>query len=140
MFLSACKRRLAILWFVAWVGLVLVLVVQSVLGKYGDKVEEAWAWFLPSVMPTLLLIVGVLVVDFRANVSDKKVTPFMYRMTFGVSAFYLLLVALVPLLDPFTAMRPLEMMKVSNLWLGPVQGVAAAALGAFFIHGERELA
>ena len=138
MFLSACKRRLAVLWFAAGGGLVLILVVQSVLGKYGDSVEEAWAWFLPTVMPTLLLIVGVLVVDFRTTVRDKKVTPFMYRLALGVSAFYLLLVALVPLLDPFTAMRPLEMMKVSNLWLGPVQGVAAAALGAFFIYGERE--
>ena len=32
-----------------------------------------------------------------------------------------------------TSFGPLELMKVSNLWLVPLQGLVSAAIGAFFI-------
>lgn len=39
---------------------ILILVVQSLLGTFGDKVQEVWGWALPTIMPTLAMIVTVL--------------------------------------------------------------------------------
>jgi hypothetical protein len=33
-------------------------------------------------------------------------------------------------------MQPIDLLKTSNLWLAPLQGLAAAALGAFFVKGK----
>ena len=89
-------------------------------------------------MPTLSLIIGVLVLDTTSTGgTDKKVELFIYRLAFGLSTFYLVLVALTPLVQPFTGLSPLELMKRSNLWLGPLQGLVAAVLAAFFVKGER---
>ena len=134
----ACRKRLAILWFVGGLALFALLVFQSAFGKYGSKADEAWGWFLPTVMPVLSLIVGVLVLDAAsAGRGDTRIDRFMFRLAFGLSAVYLVLVALVPLIQPFTGLSPLELMKRSSLWLGPLQGLVAAALGAFFVKGER---
>ena len=46
-----------------------------------------------------------------------------------------LVVALSILLHPVSSMTPLELMEASNMWLGPLQGLVTAALGAFF-RGE----
>ena len=50
----------------------------------------------------------------------------------GVSVFYLAMVSLTLLVQPFLTTPALELMQRSNLWLGPLQGLAAATLGAFF--------
>jgi ABC-type uncharacterized transport system YnjBCD permease subunit len=133
-----CKMRLAVLWFAASLALLILLVLQSVLGKYGTQAQDAWAWFLPTIMPTLSLIIGVLVLDATsASYADGKVDRFVFRLTYGLSAFYLALVALTPLIQPFTSSATVDLMKRSNLWLGPLQGLVAAALAAFFVRGER---
>lgn len=137
--IKACKKRLAVLWFSFGLALFVLLVLQSISGKFGPKVEEAWAWFLPTLMPTLSLIVGVLVLDITSpKQRDKRVDPFLFRLAFGLSAIYLVLVAFIPLLQPFTGIPTVDLMKRSNLWLGPLQGVVTAALGAFFVKGARE--
>jgi len=62
----------------------------------------------------------------------------MFRLSFTLSAVYLFVVALTVLLQPFAEATPFEIMKASNLWLGPFQGLVSAALGAFFIRGESD--
>ena len=65
MTLTKSKWVFASIWL-GGAGLVfLILVVQSLVGRYGSQSEAAWAWYLPTVMPTLSLIIGVLATDFR---------------------------------------------------------------------------
>jgi hypothetical protein len=137
--LKTCKKRLAILWFTVGLILFVVLSIQTALGtKFADKEGEAWGWFLPTMWPTLSLIIGVLLLDATFPTgTDKQIERFFFWLTFGLSAFYLTLVALTILMQPFTGLTLLELMKRSNLWLGPIQGLVAAALGAFFVKGER---
>jgi hypothetical protein len=134
---KTCRTRLATLWFVGSLILLVLLVLQSVFGKYGAKSEEAWAWFLPTLMPTLSLMVGVFVLDATTGGTDKLVDRFIFRLAFSLSGVYIGLVALVPLVQPFTGVSTLELMKLSNLWLGPLHVLVAAVIGAFFIKGER---
>ena len=132
------RRQLAVLWFGIGLALFVVLVLQSVFDRFGDSVEDAWSWFLPSVTPTLSIIVGVLVLDVASDgYADKMIDPFFFWLTFGLSAVYLFLVAATLLLQPFTGVPVLDLMKQSSLWLGPLQGLVAAALGVFFVKGER---
>lgn len=136
---KACKKRLAYLWISVGLVLFVLLVLQSTLGKFGTRVEEAWAWLLPTIMPTLSLIIGVLVLDVSpTRHRDKQIDRFLFRLAFNLSAIYLALVMLVPLIQPFTNFSPFELMRRSNFWLGPLQGLVAAVLGAFFVKGERQ--
>ena len=132
-----CKRRLATVWFVLGGVIFLLLVVQTVMGYYGQRATDAWGWFLPNVMPTLSLIVGVLVLDqMGGGVKTRTADAFLYRLAFGLSCAYLLLILLSILVQPFAPLPPLELMQQSNLWLGPLQGLVAGALGAFFIKAD----
>lgn len=133
-----CRKRLALLWFSGGFVIFVLLVAQSISGKYGEEASQVWSWFLPTIMPTLSLIVGVLVVDLTGGQDpEKKVDRFIFRLAFGLSLFYLLLVLSTLMVQPFTTFAWTELLKRSNLWLGPIQGLVAAALGAFFVKSER---
>lgn len=153
MTLTKSKWMFASIWL-GGAGLVfLILVVQSLVGRYGSQSEDAWAWYLPTVMPTLSLIIGVLASDFRTaatasatttaattTANDAKVLPVSARgllwLGMGLSIFYLVLVAVTILAQPFLQdVSPIELMHRSNLWLGPLQGLTAGVLAAFFRSG-----
>ena len=135
MTLSKSKWVLAVIWLVGAGLIVLLMVGQSLFDVYGARTEEAWSWYLPTVMPSLSLILGVLVADVRAEKaapgSRRKSGPLL-TLAIGVSVFYLAMVSLTLLVQPFLATPALELMQRSTLWLGPLQGLAAATLGAFF--------
>jgi Na+/H+-dicarboxylate symporter len=131
------KKRLAILWFIG-AGVVFVIVLlQSVFDRYAEAVEEVWTWLLPTVIPTLSLMIGVFVADMRGGREDKMVDKFMYNVAFALSLFYFLVILLTIFVQPFTGRSPLDLLKISNLWLAPLQGLVAASLGAFFVKGQQ---
>jgi hypothetical protein len=137
------KKHLATLWFVGAGILFLVILLQSIFGSYENKISDAWQWFLPTILPTLSLMVSIFVLEILGKAAKiRKIDVFMYRLTFSLSLFYLVTVALTIFLAPFAAENagtaPTELMKQSNLWLGPFQGLVSASLGAFFIGGKQE--
>jgi hypothetical protein len=133
--MTKSKKSLTMLWFLSAGILFLVFIFQTLLGRYGDKVNEAWGWLLPTIMPTLSLIIGVLVIDASGKgIKMKTADRFFYSLSFCLSALYLLSVALTIFIKPFVAgASPIDLMKQSNLWLGPFQGLVSASLGAFFV-------
>ena len=130
--MTRCQQKLALIWMAASAVLFALLILQSLLGKYGDQTSKAWAWFLPLVLPTLTLIVSAVAYSAKQSPTTDTVDPFAYRLSQWLSVFYLLLVAVVPLTQPITGVAPLELMARSSLWLGPVQGVVGIAVGIFF--------
>jgi hypothetical protein len=128
------QKHLAILWFIGGGFLFFLLLLQTMRGVYGDKAGEAWSWLLPTFMPTLLLIVGALVNKARLqNLKDTTVDRFMYIISFCLSIAYFIAVILTFVLSQFSAQSPLTQLKLSNLYLTPMQGVVTLALGAFFV-------
>ena len=128
------QKRISLVWFVGAGLLFLTLVLQSIMGRYGTQVDAAWGWFLPTVMPSLSLIIGVLVSEARGLIQGSAaINVFVFRIAVWLSAGYLVLVALTILLVPFTSESAVTLMTKSNLWLGPAQGLVSAALGAFFV-------
>ncbi len=132
------RRRLALLWFAGAAVVFLLVVGQSIGGKYGSAVADAWSWFLPTVLPSLSIMVSVLVLDVRRSSRDRNVDRFVFRLTSWLSVSYLVLVLSTLLLQPIAGVEPIELMRRSNLWLGPLQGIVTAALGAFFVKGEEK--
>lgn len=133
MSMTQAKQRLAILWFVG-AGLVFFLVlIQTNLGKYGDKTSEVWSWLMPTIMPNLSLIIGVFVIDaLGRGLKIGRINAFLFKLTFGLSCAYLIAVLIVFLLQPWSSRPPLEHLQQANAWLGVFQGLVAAGMGAFF--------
>ncbi|HZR18417.1 MAG TPA: hypothetical protein VFE51_14080 [Verrucomicrobiae bacterium] len=134
---STCRAALATLWFCAGGGLFILFVVESVLGRWQEKTNEAWGWFLPTLMPTLLLMIGVFAADAtNPKEEDASVKSFTFFLSFGVSILYLSAVALTILLLPYAKAPFWVVMSQSNLFLGPFQGLVAGALGIFFVKAR----
>ena len=132
--MDVSQKRLATLWFIGAGFLFFLLLLQTMRGVYGDKAGEAWSWLLTTFMPTLLLIVGALVNKARLqNAHEVTVDRFMYVISFYLSIAYLIAVILTFILSQLSAQSPLTQLKLSNLYLTPIQGLVSLALGAFFV-------
>ncbi|TVQ19365.1 MAG: hypothetical protein EA361_00815 [Bacteroidetes bacterium] len=133
------KRRLAVLWFSGAGFVFAIMLFQTILGRYGVDSSDAWGWYLPTIMPTLSLIIGVLVMDaVGKGLKIQTVDRFFFRLSFSLSLTYLFVVSLTILMQPFSPLSAVELMTQSNFWLGPFQGLVSASLGAFFIKGAKE--
>src|ERR1035437_3191979 len=107
--LDDVRVKLARVWLIGGGGIFLILVVQSLLHVYGDLTQEAWGWFLPTLMPSLGLIVTVL----TYTALDPLMTGSVVRKTFmsiamWLSILYLLTVMLTILIQPFASRTPAE--------------------------------
>lgn len=136
--LDVVRIRLGRLWMLGALLVTLILVVQSLLGKYGEKVQEAWGWLLPTIMPTLGMIVAVLsYTALDRTLLAARVRRSYYQVAWALSLVYLFLVSLTVLIQPFTASDPLDLMRMSNLWLGPIQGLVGSAIGVLFVSKRK---
>ena len=133
-----CRKRLSIVWFTLGGLLMLFLILKSLSGGFGEGVNDVWAWFLPTLMPTFSLIVGVLALDLGAGATkvEKHVDRLLYRLALWLSVVYLVVVALPIFIAPLVQHSNVDLMKMSHLWLGPLQGLVAGVVGAFFLKGE----
>lgn len=128
------RARLLALWSLSGLLLICLMIARTIGNKFGHLTNDAWSWFLPTILPTLSLMISV---SIAQQADDLQSSTFLYRLAFLLSVFYLVLVLftiLNPVEDQFQ--NPLELMKLSNLWLGPVQGLVAATLGVFFVRDK----
>lgn len=138
---AAAQWRLASIWLAGGAVILLILVGQSLAGFYGARTGDVWSWFLPTVLPTLSLIVGALVSEARApeTAVALRPNPPVFRLAAGLSLLYLMLVVVSVVAAAILGDRerpPLDLLQLSNLWLAPLQGLVAASLG-FFFHRQR---
>lgn len=140
--LETARWWLCAIWFGGAALIFGLLIVQSLMEVYEDKVQAVWGWALPNIVPTLSLMVGVLastaLVDTAAADSISVRRPFVW-LAIGLSVFHLLCVALAILIQPALPShapgKPFDVVRslaTSNLWLGPLQGLVAGVLGTLF--------
>lgn len=138
--LEHARQRLGTLWFIGSGLIFVILIIQSLGNAYGARTQGVWGWALPNFLPTLMLMMGVFAGTalLDETESDKMlVRSFFYRITFWLSMFHLSMVLLTMLTEPFVpALQqgddPMRVFDLSNLWLGPLQGLVAASVGALF--------
>ncbi len=140
--LDDVRNQLAKIWLIGSGLVFLLLVVQSLLHAYGDLTQDVWGWFLPTLLPTLGLIVTVLTYTALDPLATGSVVRRSFtQMAVWLSIGYLITVLLTILIQPFASQTPTEavaLMKTSNLWLGPFQGLVASALGVLFVSKEKK--
>lgn len=125
-----CQQKLAALWFIGGGFTFTMVVVQTLLGHYGQQASDAWAWLSPAIFPTLALMIAVLA---RHAHPDATVDRFFFRLSFGLSSGYLLLLNAVVLMQPLqSGVAPAEVLKQTSIFLGPFQGLVTASLAVFF--------
>jgi hypothetical protein len=134
---ALCQQKLATIWFVGSGFIVLLVVAESLGHIYGTSVKEAWSWLVPNIIPTLTLMIGVLATGTKNQAMQATAAKIAYRLSAGISVFYLLLVVVAIVLWPATKMKPLDLMNLSTLWLNPVQGLVGISIGGFFGSRKR---
>jgi hypothetical protein len=83
------------------------------------------------------LILTVLGANALEPEEDKvEVRKTFYTIAYYLSLGYLLLIFATILVEPFTQFEPLELLKLSNLWLGPFQGLVASSMGFLFFSKQ----
>lgn len=136
--LSEARNVLSKIWF-SGAGLAgLVLAVLSILRGQADVARETWSWFLPLVLPTLGLILGVLGAAALTTQKEAYVRRSYYNLAKYLSLAYFLLMLLVIFMEPFSPLKGTELYGVSNYWMGPFQGLVTAAIGYLFASGQAQ--
>ena len=134
-----CKKILAWFWCISSTILILILFFQTFSGRYGEHAREAWVWLMPNIMPTLGLIISTLVKEINRIQIEKNIgNSTLFKLTLFLSVFYFLLIVLTIILGSFKQGNPLVFYHLSSLWLGPIQGLLAAAMGGFFTEEHNE--
>ena len=106
---------------------------QSFGGAFGNEIIKVWAWFLPAVMPGLLLTVGLFYFD--PNAAARGIDKVVFRVALWGSVLYLCAVSIALFGHPFLV-HPTDIMQSSRLWLGPIQGAVVSAIALFFVGAE----
>lgn len=138
--LEQARQTLGKVWFLGSGLIFIILIVQSLGNAFGDRIQGVWGWALPNFLPTLLLMMGVFAGSalLDETESDKMlVRRFFFRITFWLSIAHLSAVLLTMLSQPFipalhAGNDPMAGFDLSNLWLGPLQGLVGAGIGALF--------
>lgn len=127
------------MWFIGSGLIVMLIIGQSVMGKYQNKVQEVWGWVLPTILPSLSLILSVLGASALANeLETVRVKRSFFRIAYSLSVVYLFLVVMTIVIEPLTTFESLELLRLSNLWLAPLQGLVTLALGVLFFTKAKE--
>lgn len=128
------QRILSLLWLWGSVPAVVLMLVRTLT---GGSYQAMWEWFLPILMPTLLLIVGTraAIALHRVN-ARKSVDASFFKLTMWISGFYLLLVNVIVAAEPHLTEPAIEVVRQCSLFMGPVQGLVAACLGVFFASNK----
>jgi hypothetical protein len=140
--IGIAKKRLSILWLSIFTILFAIVFVQSLLGTFDEKDQngnlvsrnkELWSWFLPTILPTITMMIAVFVSD-AMGIAQKVnfVDRFFFRLTFFLSCLYLFMILITMVTAQWASQWPIETLKSSNLWLGPLQALAAGSLVIFF--------
>lgn len=140
------RTRLAFLWLAGACLILSLVVLQTLNGRYGDHIEEAWTWLMPNLMPTMgTILAGLGYTALDPHRSRTRVRSGFYHVAYWLSLFYLALVLLTILIAPtrpegVTGKGAVELMHTANLWLGPLQGLVATALGVLFASKQKSQA
>ena len=135
--LDQARIGLARLWLFGSGLIASILIAQSVAGKYEGVVQDVWSWALPSIIPTLSLILAVLGANaLGKEKKQNRVQRTFYTITFWLSASYLVLILSTLAVEPLVALDAPSLYKLSNLWLAPFQGFVTSSMGVLFFTCE----
>ena len=137
------ERQRTILTGLWWTWGLLVILIEVVLSYsspvFGGDPTKAWSWLLPNITPTMLLVGAVAYQHKRVGGKRTTAPHPLFAVALGASIIYLLLLT-IAVISVLMSTHPVDTLQMSNLWLGPLQGLCASVLGIFFLDGSKEAA
>jgi hypothetical protein len=135
--LETTRDRLFRLWMIGSGICALILAVEAIAGRFGPDAGEVIGWYMPNVLPTLSLMAALIRGEATGRAEDHQpVKPLFASFAVWGSAAYLGTILATILVEPFTDYQPLELLKLSNLWLGPLQGLVVSSIGVLFLSNR----
>ena len=136
--LMAGQRKLVLIWLIGSSPVILLVLIRT-LGPNAADIEKVWSWLLPSVMPTLSLVVGTYAATaLSESRKPRSVDAVFFRVAAALSVAYLLIVTVAVAWYPFAASFALQTLERVGLILGPLQGLVSACLGVFFVSQKQD--
>ena len=136
--LKFVRTNLAKVWFAGAGFNFAILFLMTLMNRFGDTVRDVYAWFLPTLVPTLSLIITVLGAAALEGDDRRNVDVFFYQLAWWLSLTYVGCLAATILLQPFSSLRPIDLYSVANFGLGPLQGLVVASIGYIFVSKQDE--
>jgi hypothetical protein len=134
--LDVVRNRLAGVWIGGSLLIFSLVIYQSLAHVYAERVQDVWEWLMPTLLPTLTMIVSVAAsTAFMSSTSTGVLRKSFYRLALSLSIFYLVLIFFtIVSLPAFNRLvsAQIDSLHTSNLWIGPIQGIVASALGVLF--------
>lgn len=128
-----CQRKLLLVWAVLGSTASIIVLVQTAPGGvYHTNASDVWDWFLPTLIPTLSLMVGTVAAEVRTPDPDATVDDLAYRVALWASVLYLALVIGL-LLAYAQSGTPVTDLKGSSKLVSSVYGIVGVTLGTFFV-------
>lgn len=155
MTLESCRRSLIVVWGIGFIIPGMLIFVQAVGGKYGDKFAEVLGWLTALTLPTILLMIGVMVANPAGAVSADKQTEnekqaaehpeesaskqsktehesFIFRLAAAVSIIYLLIINLIFFIEPYSSLKEQDLMRDYKIFLAGFDSLISLLIGYFF--------
>jgi len=126
------RWRLSMLWLAGAAAMGVLLILQSLLGKFGEDLQEVWSWFVAATVPTVSLMLGALRAGAIERRDTKSVQRRYFRLAWWLSLAYLVVLLSTFLIEPFSPMEPNLLFKTSNFWIVPMHGVVSSVIGFLF--------
>lgn len=141
--MHACRKRLVSIWLGLGMLALMLLTLRTMVGAYGSASEDVWKWFLPAIVPTMSLMLGVLVsAEARRKPGEQRQEPtvsgFLYRIALWLSLGYLGFLIGIIIYEALDASGPSMPVLIENIEMFVVHGfqvINGIALGAFFTKG-----
>ena len=136
------RNRITSLWF-AGSGLIYgtLIVISVVSGRPAEQSRAIWDWALPTMLPTLMMMIGVHMGKTEGERDpSRQADGFFFKLTCLLSAGYLAAVGLVVFFtigDRGTE-NFAQKLGESQIWLGPFQGLVAGTFGLFYTRSSAE--
>ena len=155
------KNTLAVIWLIGGALIFILMFLMTAGGGFSiddpncrsvenggkcqiDVTRAAWEWFLPTLLPTVSLIISNFVVEASSSrAATLSRTTLLFPLTVAMSIFYLSLIlatilSVLIIENSSSQLNRLQWFQMSNLWLAPVQGLTVLAMGAYFINRPEE--
>lgn len=131
--LFQCQKRLLITWLIGLIPAILIMSIRGLSGTFENKDQDIWGLFIPMFLPTLTLMIGSYAKTAFVDRSDSMtVDKFFFKISLGCSIFYISLLTMVIIYQPFIDSPALESFSRATIFLSVIQGITSACLGAFF--------
>jgi hypothetical protein len=130
--LDHARNRLVLIWGIGAFAVLILVIIQSIVGRFEGFAQEFWGWFTPTIFPTLGLMFGVLGSSAFEDDEGRTVKKFFFLAATVMSTGYLAVLLLTLMLEPLAGTHDMKFYNLANYWLAPVQALVVAAVGALF--------